>query len=90
LISSKSVSENEFIKSVAIENQSQLQRIESEAFRETNLTFLTIPDSLEILSENSFYWCRSLSLITFESRSKLSRIETGAFFRTALIEIILP
>jgi hypothetical protein len=49
-----------------------------------------LPASVEVLGEECFYECRSLSSITFESGSRLSGIEARAFCGTNLIEIVIP
>jgi hypothetical protein len=79
MISSKSFYENDFIRFVVIENQSKLEGVESEAFKKTDILYLTIPSSVVFLGEKCFSECRSLSSVTFESRSRLSRIEKEAF-----------
>jgi hypothetical protein len=84
LISLKSVSENESLKSVVIENMSKLEGIESEAFQRTILNFLAIPNSVGFLGSKCFCCRRSLSPNRFESESRLSRIEKGAFWGTGL------
>jgi hypothetical protein len=53
---------------------------------------IVIPASIEILGEDCFLKCSSLSEIKFESESKLSGIEKQTFSETetGLIEIIIP
>jgi hypothetical protein len=53
MISSKSVYENKCIKSAVIQNISKLEGIESEAFRKTDIQFITIPESVAFLDERS-------------------------------------
>jgi hypothetical protein len=76
-IPSESVSENESIRSVVIEHQSKLDRIEMKAFENTGVKFVRVPASVEVLGEVCFSSCRSLSSVTFASGSRLSRIERG-------------
>jgi hypothetical protein len=90
LISSQSVSEKKSIRSVVIENQSNLEGIESKSFEKSGLTFITIPDSVLVLGEQCFSECKSLSSVTFESGSRLSRIEKWAFRETRLVDIVIP
>jgi hypothetical protein len=80
---------------VTFERGSKLQRIEKEAFSPgifavTGLKKITIPSSVEVIGENSFSWCRSLSEVTFERGSKLQRIEELAFYLTGLKKITIP
>jgi hypothetical protein len=49
-----------------------LSRIEKQAFGWTGLIEIILPSSVEILSEECLYWCKSLSSVTFESGSILS------------------
>jgi uncharacterized protein YuzB (UPF0349 family) len=90
VICSESVSDNQLIKSVVIENMSQLKIIESNAFIKTSLQFLRIPDSVEVLGEECFAQCGSLSSVTFESGSRLKRIEKRTFTESRLVDIIIP
>jgi hypothetical protein len=48
-----------------------LSRIESEAFSGTVLIEIILPASVEILGEDCFSKCGSLSSVTFESGSRL-------------------
>jgi hypothetical protein len=48
-----------------------LSRIEAWAFSETGLIEIILPASVEILCEQCFSECRSLSSVTFERGSKL-------------------
>jgi ABC-type phosphate transport system permease subunit len=67
-----------------------LSRIEERTFGETGLVEIIIPGSVEVMDENCFGQCRSLSSITVESGSRLSRIRAQAFIETGLIEVIIP
>jgi hypothetical protein len=68
---------------------SQLRRIESAAFSETDLKSITIPRSVEFLGTRCF--SRSeLSVLSFESDSQLLRIESEAFSSTALQSLVIP
>jgi hypothetical protein len=49
IISSKCFYENESINSIVIENLSELEGIDSEAFQKLDLKFSAIPDSVEVL-----------------------------------------
>jgi hypothetical protein len=51
---------------------------------------MIIPASIELLGEECFANCQSLSSITFESGSRLSRIEKMVFFMAGLVEMIIP
>jgi hypothetical protein len=60
------------------------------AFSQTGLFEIILPSFVAVLGEKFFYYCKSLSSVTFESGSRLSRIEGWAFSETVLVEIILP
>jgi hypothetical protein len=60
------------------------------AFRGTGLVEIIILASVEVLREQSFSDCKSLSSVAFESGSRLSRIEKEAFGGIGLFEVILP
>jgi hypothetical protein len=49
-----------------------LSRIEVWAFRETRLVEIIVPASVEVLGDDCFAECRSLSSVTFESGSKFA------------------
>jgi hypothetical protein len=51
LTCSKSVYKNETTKSIEIENNSKLARIESKAFEQSNFHFIAIPSSVGFLGE---------------------------------------
>ena len=56
-----------------------------------DLTIITIPASVEILSESCFYECKSLSRVTFAAGSCLKRIEKWVFYKCeSLKEIEIP
>jgi hypothetical protein len=67
-----------------------LTRIESEAFYESSLESIMIPNNVEILGPQCFSHCKSLSSITFESSSHLTRIESEAFSYSSLHSIMIP
>jgi hypothetical protein len=54
------------------------------------LSTIQIPISIEILGSSCFFFCESLSFITFESNSRLTRIESSAFSCSALQSIVIP
>jgi hypothetical protein len=49
-----------------------------------------IPNNVEILGWRCFFYCKSLSSITFESSSRLTRIESEAFYGSSLQSILIP
>jgi hypothetical protein len=67
-----------------------LSRIEKQAFAETGLIELVIPASIELLDEDCFLRCGSLTSLTFETGSKLSRIEKYTLQDSSLIELVIP
>jgi hypothetical protein len=45
-----------------------------------NIQFVSVPSSIEILREEYFCDCGTLSRVTFDSDSQLSRVEAFAFW----------
>jgi hypothetical protein len=78
------------LSSISFEFNSQLTRIESNAFAFSSLQSILIADNVEILGSRCFSYCKSLSSISFESNSQLTRIESYAFFGSSLQSIIIP
>jgi hypothetical protein len=76
--------------SITFESNSQLKRIESEAFSRSSLQSILIPKKVEILGSTCFSYCSSLSSITFESKSQLTRIESEAFHGSSFQSIVIP
>jgi hypothetical protein len=60
------------LSSISFESNSQLTRIESNAFSVSSLQSIVIPSSVEILCSECFSFCESLSSISFESNSQLT------------------
>ncbi|WP_338102404.1 leucine-rich repeat domain-containing protein [Methanolapillus millepedarum] len=76
---------------------SSLTQIEGGAFADTNLSTLTIPQNVTIISGNeyygqgAFYNCSNLTSVTFESGSKLTKFDSWAFRDcTKLTTITIP
>jgi hypothetical protein len=77
-------------QSVLFETDSELIRIESEAFSNSSLRSITIPRRVQMLCPECFSGCRSLSSISFENESELTRIESGEFSGSSLRSITIP
>jgi hypothetical protein len=77
---------------VTFESDSQLSSIAESAFTEcSSLASILIPSSLEMLGNECFSGCESLSMVTFESGSQLSSIGEYAFhFCPSLSSICCP
>jgi hypothetical protein len=69
---------------ISFESNSQLTRIESNAFSSSSLQSILIPSTVQILDSKCFSYCYSLSSISFESNSQLTRIESYAFSNSSL------
>jgi hypothetical protein len=80
----------ESVKSVVFEENSQLSRLEAEAFRGSGLTSIHLPASVTVIGASCFSNCGSLASITFESGSRLSQLEERAFLFSRLKWIHLP
>jgi hypothetical protein len=90
LIASESVSKKEEFKSVVFEREFTIDNLGKKVFSKTDLKFVQIPASVEVLGESCFWECRSLSSVRFETGSRLSRIEGWAFHQTGLVELVIP
>jgi hypothetical protein len=67
------------IQFIAFEFNSELSEIGANSFTSySSLTSICLPCSVQVLGDNSFRDCSSLSTFTFESDSKLRRIEANA------------
>ena len=69
---------------------SKLERICAEAFYETNIESLSIPDSVVELGERCFRGCKSLRCVIFGASSKLERICAEAFYETSIESLFIP
>jgi hypothetical protein len=65
--------------SISFGTDSELTRIESNAFFGCSLKSITIPRHVQILYSYCFSSCNSLSSILFETESELTRIESYSF-----------
>lgn len=65
--------------------------IDSDAFISCQLTEIAIPDSVEIIGDNTFGDCRNLKHVTFTQNSHLHTVDTSAFYGCkSLKELTLP
>ena len=67
-----------------------LKRICAEAFRETSIESLCIPDSVVELCDGCFWGCERLRYVTFGVSSKLECIGAGAFRETSIESLCIP
>ena len=67
-----------------------LKRLCAEAFCETSIESLCIPDSVVELCERCFYHCERLRCVTFGVSSKLERIGSQAFRETSIESLCIP
>lgn len=66
-----------------------IKGIDYGAFMEVmNITKLILPDTLEVLGEDSFFFCRNLRYI--EIPDSITTIKQGALWQTAIEEIFIP
>jgi hypothetical protein len=75
---------------ISFELDSQLSRIEYEAFHRSGLRSIYFPASVLEICEYSFANCESLRSITFDRDSKLQRIEVFAFDSTPIATLTIP
>ena len=75
---------------VTFGESSSLKVIGDEAFSETSLSEISIPDRVESLGEKCLFGCPMLSRLTFGTLSSLQVIGARAFHETGLKEIRVP
>jgi hypothetical protein len=78
------------LRQFGFEISSQVQRIETQAFKDSGLTRILIPLSVEVICESSFRNCRALQWVGFESGRLSLQIEAYAFAKSGLMRIVLP
>jgi hypothetical protein len=64
-----------------------LVRIERESFAQSGLTSAVLPASVELICERAFFFCSSLTEISFECDSRLTRLEREAFSWSGLTSV---
>jgi hypothetical protein len=79
------------LSSISFETDSELARIESEAFYScSSPKSITIPRHVQILCSECFSYYTSLSSISFETESELARVEALAFNSIPLSSVVVP
>jgi hypothetical protein len=78
------------LSSISFGRNSNLARIEADAFSYSSLKSIAIPRNVQILCSSCFLCCRSLSSISFETDSSLTQIESEAFSHSLLGSITIP
>lgn len=67
-----------------------ITKIGNHAFEQTNITSITIPDSVTAIGEQAFNGCTSLTEANISKNSKLETIGDGAFYDTRVLKMYLP
>jgi hypothetical protein len=75
---------------VIFESGCNLKRIEKKAFYGSGLKSIRILSTVELIEEECFFGCGSLTEVIFESGSNLKRIEKSAFRSSGLKSIRIP
>jgi hypothetical protein len=75
---------------VSFENGSQLKEIRPGAFSWSSLFKIDIPETVETIGANAFYFCFVLGSVSIGGDSQLKRIESKAFFKTTVSSATLP
>lgn len=67
-----------------------ITKIGNHAFEQTDITSITIPDSVTAIGEQAFNGCTSLTEVNISKNSKLETIGDGAFYDTRVLKMYLP
>lgn len=67
-----------------------ITKIGKHAFEQTDITSITIPDSVTAIGEQAFNGCTSLMEVNIPKNSKLETIGDGAFYDTRVLKMYLP
>lgn len=67
-----------------------ITKIGKHAFEQTDITSITIPDSVTAIGEQAFNGCTSLTEVNIPKNSKLETIGDGAFYDTRVLKMYLP
>ena len=78
------------LRSVIFGASSMVERICAEAFRESSVESLSIPDSVVELGERCFRECKSLRSVIFGASSRVERICAEAFCDTSIESLSIP
>ena len=62
----------------------------SEYYGNNHIRYLTLPDSMRIISRNAFWHCEYLQQVSFGISPDIEKIADGAFYNTNLPTITLP
>ena len=67
-----------------------ITKIGNHAFEQTDITSITIPDSVTVIGKQAFNRCTSLKEVNISKNSKLETIGDGAFYDTRVLKMYLP
>lgn len=67
-----------------------ITKIGNHAFEQTDITSITIPDSVTAIGVQAFNKCTSLTEVNISKNSKLETIGNGAFYDTRVLKMYLP
>jgi hypothetical protein len=79
-----------YLGSVVFASGSRLREIGEGAFFHSNLSAITLPSSVEILSDRCFARCGNLAIVTFEDCSRLEKIGERAFAFSSIKSFTIP
>jgi len=60
------------------------------AFKDSNISEITIPDSVETIRKEAFFNCGNLNFVNFGENSHLISLEDGAFLNSHIRNITIP
>lgn len=72
------------------EDSDEYSRAPNGCFRNNQIKRVTIPSTLLLLGQNTFYGCHRLKYVTFRERSRLEKIAKNCFTSSSIEEIALP
>jgi hypothetical protein len=90
VICSKCFYDVKSISSISLERDSQLKRLESDAFHCSSLTAFAVPRNVREIGPKCFSGCEKLSSLSFECNCLLKRFEASSFLAAGLQCIVVP
>ena len=79
-----------WLKKVIFQDESALEKLGNDCFRESGLKDFTVPKFVEMVGERAFQDCTALQVISFCADSQLKVIGVDAFRASGLVSFTTP